>query len=90
MWAQALATNSNLIPLPQHDPLTHECLFCSLTFGRVREYFWAVHILAPFSPTPTSYDTTLTLTTLHPEPNDYFLFFLKYYKLDKDFKKKKI
>jgi hypothetical protein len=82
MWAQALTTRC--IPFPQHDPPTHKCFFHSLTFGRVGEYFQAAHVLASFSPTPTSSNTTLTFTTLHPKSYGYFLFFLQGYKLDQD------
>jgi hypothetical protein len=40
--------------------------------------------LAPFSPTPTFFNTTLVLTTLHLELDGYFSFFFKDYKLDQD------
>ncbi len=79
MQAQALATSSNLMPLPQHDPPTHKHFFCSIIIGRAREYFKATYALAPFSLTPTSSNTTLILTTLHPDLDGYFLFFLKDY-----------
>jgi len=49
-----------------------------------REYSWVVYALAPFSPAPTSFDTTLILTALHPKYNVYFSFFLKDYELDRD------
>jgi hypothetical protein len=42
--------------------------------------------LAPFSPAPTSSNTTSTLTTLHLESNGYFPFFLKDYEPNQDFK----
>jgi hypothetical protein len=50
--------------------------------GHAREYFWVVHVLTSFSPTPTSSSTTSTLTTLHLESDGYFLLFLENYKLD--------
>jgi hypothetical protein len=61
-------------------------LFHSVTFGRAREYFRATHALAPFSPARTSFNTTLALTTLHPESNGYFPLFLKDYEPNQDFK----
>jgi hypothetical protein len=42
--------------------------------------------LAPFFPTPTSSDTTSTLTALHPKSNGYFSLFLENYKPDQDLK----
>jgi hypothetical protein len=42
--------------------------------------------LALVSFAPTSFDTTLAFTTLHPRSNSYFLFFLKNYELDQDLK----
>jgi len=84
--AQVLLTNSSSTPFPQHDPLTHECLFHNLALGRAREYSWAAHILAPFSLTPTSFDTILALIALHLESNGYFPFFFKDYELDQDLK----
>ncbi len=84
MQAQALSTSSNSIPFPQHDLLIHKCLLCSLAFGYAREYFWATYALAPFFPTPTSFDTTSSLTTLYFESNGYFPFFLKDYELNQD------
>jgi hypothetical protein len=41
-------------------------LFHSWNFCHAREYFWGTHALAPFSLTLMSFDTTLTLVTLHP------------------------
>jgi hypothetical protein len=82
LQAQALSTSSSSIPFPQHDPPTHKRLFCNVTFGLIREYFQVVCILAPFSPTPKSFDTTSTFTTLHPKLNGYFPLFLKNYKPD--------
>jgi hypothetical protein len=64
----------------------HKRLLRSLTFGRAREYFWVVYVLAPFSPTPTSFDNTLALSTLHFKSNAYFPFFLKDYEPDQDLK----
>ncbi len=80
--AQALLVSLNSIPFPKHDLLIHKCLFHTLTFGRVREYSQVVHILAP----STSSNPTLTLITLHLEPNGYILLFLKDYKPDQDLK----
>jgi hypothetical protein len=81
-----MSVNSNPILFPQHDPLIHKHLLCSLTLGRAREYSWVALTLAPFSPTPMSSNTNSTLTTLYHESNDYFMFFFKDYKLDQDFK----
>jgi hypothetical protein len=69
----------------QHDPPAHKCLFRSLVFGCVKEYFRTTHTLAPFSPTPTSSNTTSTFITLHPNSNGYLLF-LKDYELDQKLK----
>jgi len=86
LWAQTLSISSNFIIFPQHDLLTHKCLLCSLALVCAREYSWTIHALAPFFPTPTSFDTTSTLTTLHPESNGYFSLFLQDYKPDQDLK----
>ncbi len=83
MWTQVLLTSSSSIFFPQHDPPTHKCLLHNLTLGCAREYFWVAHVLAPFSPTPTSSNTTLTLSTLHLKSNGYFLFFFEISSLTK-------
>jgi hypothetical protein len=57
-----------------------------LTFGHAREYSQVTRVLAPFSPTPTSSNTTSTFITLQLESNGYFPLFLKDYKLDQDLK----
>jgi hypothetical protein len=67
--------------LLQHDPITHKH---SLVFRHAGEYYIPTHALAPFSPTPTSFDTTLVLTTLHLESYGYFPLFLEDYELDQD------
>jgi hypothetical protein len=54
--------------------------FCSLIIKRAWEYFKTTHDLAPFSPTPTSFNTTLTFTALHHESYGYFSFFLDDYR----------
>jgi hypothetical protein len=41
--------------------------------------------LAPFPPKPTSFNTALTLTTLHLNLDGYFPLFLENYELDQDF-----
>jgi hypothetical protein len=84
LWAQVLLINLNSNSFPKHDPLTHKCIFRNSTFGRVREYFRAIHTLAPFFPMPIFFNTTSSLTTLHPESNGNFLFFLKDYKPNQD------
>jgi hypothetical protein len=76
---------SNSIPFPQHDHPTHKRLLHSLAFSRAREYSQVAHGLAPFSPTPTSFDTTLALTTLHPKSNGYYSLFLENYESNQDF-----
>jgi hypothetical protein len=73
-----------LNPFPQHDPPTHKYLLHNLTIGHAGEYFRAACTLAPFSPTPTSFDITSIFTTLDPELDGYFLFFLEDYELDQD------
>jgi hypothetical protein len=75
--AQALSTNSNSIPFPQHDLPTHKRLFPSSTLGCAGEYLWAACALAS-----TSFNTTSAFTTLHLELDGYFSLFLEYYKLD--------
>jgi hypothetical protein len=50
------------------------------------EYFQATCNLAPFSFTPTSFDTVSIHIVLHPKLNGYFLFFLENYKLNHDLK----
>jgi hypothetical protein len=65
------------MPLPQHDPLAHKHFFHSLVFRCVGKHFRAICTLAPFSLTPTSFDTTSILTMLHPDSYGYF--FLKDY-----------
>jgi len=84
LQAQVLSTSLNSICFPQHDPPTHKRLFHSLAFGCVREYSWTSWALAPFSPTPTSFDTTSALTTLHFKSSGYFLFFYKDYEPNQD------
>jgi hypothetical protein len=86
LQAQALLTGLSPIPFPQHDPLIHKCLLCNLSFRHVGEYSWVVHVLAPFSPTPTSSDTISVLITLHLKSNGYFLLFLKDYEPNRDLK----
>ncbi len=84
MGAQVLLASLNSIHFPQHDFQIHKHLFHTLTFGCAREYFWVVRILAPFSPTPMSSNTTSVFTTLHLKSNGYFLLFLEDYELDYD------
>ncbi len=86
MRAQALLANSSSILFPQHDHLTHKHLLCTLTLSHAEEYSQATCVLAPFSLALTSFDTTSTLTALHPKANGYFPFFLENYKLDQEFK----
>jgi hypothetical protein len=71
---------------PQLDILAHKRLLHSLVLGHVGEYFHTICALTPFSPTPTSFDTTSTLTTLHLESDGFFLLFFEYYELDYDLK----
>jgi hypothetical protein len=59
LWAQALVASSSLMFFPQHDPSGHKRLFYILVFGHKKEYFSITHILAPFSLTPTSFETPL-------------------------------
>jgi hypothetical protein len=58
LWAQTLATISNLMPPIQHDFPTHKCFFHSLVHGHIKKYFKTTHILAPFFHVPTSSNTT--------------------------------
>jgi hypothetical protein len=55
---QVLAASLSSMPLAQHDPPIHKCLFRNLVFEHVGEYFQVTHILAPFFLAPTSFDTT--------------------------------
>jgi hypothetical protein len=86
LQAQVSSANSNSIPFPQHDPPTHKCFLCSLAFGHAWEYIQTTHALAPFSPTPTSSNTTSTFTTLHFKSDGYFSSFLDDYEPDQDLK----
>ncbi len=74
------------MPLPQHDRWVHKCILHNFVLRRTREYFWATCVLAPFTPTPTSSNTTSILMVLHLKSNDHFLLFLKDYELNQDFK----
>jgi hypothetical protein len=64
----------------QHDPPTHKHFLHILNLGCVGEYFRTTNVLAPFSPTPTSSNTTMSFTTLHFELGNFFPFFLEDYK----------
>jgi len=77
--AQVLATYSNLVTLPQQDPLIHKRFFRNLVLVCVRDYSRAFQVLAPLSLAPTSSTTTSTLIALHFESDNYFLFFLDDY-----------
>jgi len=70
------------VPPPRHDLPAHKRLFHNLAFGCARKYFQVVYTLAPFSPTPTSFDTTLVLFALHLESDGFLPLFLKNYELD--------
>jgi hypothetical protein len=73
------------MPFPQQNPPTHECLRCSLIFGRAGEYFHAYRTLAPFSLAPTfSTTTTLAFTILHLKSYGYLLLFLEDYEPNQD------
>jgi hypothetical protein len=63
--------------IPQHDSLVKKRLLYSLVIKRVREYFQVTCVLAPLSPSPMSFDTTLAFIALHPKSNGYFPFFPK-------------
>jgi hypothetical protein len=78
--AQDLMASLNSMPLLQHDPPTHKHFLCNVVLGRVGESFRTNRALAPFSPTPTSTNTTPSLIALHYESNGYFPLFLKDYK----------
>jgi hypothetical protein len=84
LQAQAFLARSNSIPFPQHDPPIHKHLFHNLTLGHVGEYSRVAHVLAPFFFAPKSVNTTLALTTLHPELDGYFSFFFKGYEPNQD------
>jgi hypothetical protein len=79
---QALVASSSLMPLTQHDPLVHKRFFRNLVLRHFEEYFRVAHVLAPFSFTTTSFNTTLIFTALHFELDGYFLLFLENYKPD--------
>ncbi len=55
--------------------------FRSLVFGHAREDFQVTHILAPFSLTHASFNTTLVFTALHLKSNGYIPLFLEDYDL---------
>ncbi len=74
----------NLMPLHQHNPLSHKHFFHILILEHVREYSRVICILAPFSFAPTSSNTNSTFIALHLELDGYFSLFLKDYKLDQD------
>jgi hypothetical protein len=54
----------------------------NVSLGRVKEHYWVVHTLAPFSHAPMSSNTNSALIALQPKSNGYFPFFLEKYKLD--------
>ncbi len=60
---------------PQHDSITHKCLFHNLVMGDAREYSQTIHILTPFFLSPMSFDTTLVFYVLHPQSYGFFPFF---------------
>jgi hypothetical protein len=74
------------MPLLQHDPPAHKHFFCSLVIGCAKEYSKTTRTLAPFSPTPTSSNTTSAFTALHIKSNGYFLLFLEDREPNQDFK----
>ncbi len=74
------------VPFPKHDLLAHKHFFCSLILGHTWEHSRIICTLAPFSPTPTSFNTTSILTTLHPNSYGYFLLILNHYEPDQNFK----
>jgi hypothetical protein len=84
LWTQALATSPSLICFPQYDPSIHKSVFRSLIFGHARENFQAIHVLAPFSLTHASFNTTSTLIALHLKSNGYISLFLEDYNLNQD------
>jgi hypothetical protein len=84
LWAQVLATSLSSMPFPQHDPPIHKCFLHSLIIRRAKQYSWATHILAPFSLTPTSFDTTSTFIALHFNLDGYPPLFLEDYKLNQN------
>jgi hypothetical protein len=54
----------------------------NLALGCVGEYFRVAHTLTSFCFTPTSFDTSLALTALHPKLDGYFSFFFDDYEPD--------
>jgi hypothetical protein len=82
--AQVLATNLISMLHAQHDPLIHKCFSCNLVFRHAGEYIRTASVLTSFSPTPMSFDTTLTSIILHPKSNNFFLFFLEDYEPNQD------
>jgi len=81
-----LAASSNSMPFPQHDLPVHKCFLRNLVLGHAREYLKTTHALAPVFFAPTSFDTALAFTTLHPQSNCCFPLFLEDYEPDQDFK----
>ncbi len=86
LQTQALVTSSSSRPLAQHDLLTHKHLLHSLVLGCGRKYSRTASVLTPFSPTFTSFDTTLVFTSPHLKSNNFFPFFLEDYELNEDLK----
>jgi len=80
LQTQDLAASLSSMSFPQHDPIIRKHLPHNLVLGCVREYVRTIHVLAPLSLAPTSFDTTSTFTALHLESNGYFLLFLEDYK----------
>ncbi len=61
----------------KHDPLIHKHPLHNLVLKRARKYSQTTHALASFSPTPTSFDSTLTFIILHPKSDFFSCFFWK-------------
>jgi hypothetical protein len=60
--------------------------FCNLILQHAWEYSRTISALPPFSPTPTSFNTTLAFIALHHESNCYCPFFLDDYELNQNLK----
>jgi len=75
--AQVLTASSNSMPHAKHDPLIHKHPLHNLVLKRAREYSQTTRALASFSPTPTSFDSTLTFIALDPKSNFFSYFFWK-------------
>jgi len=75
--AQVLTTSSNSMFHAKHDPLIHKHPLRNLVLKHAKKYSQTTRALASFSPTPTSFDSTLTFIILHLKSDFFSSFFWK-------------